>query len=124
MFMVALTTLKLLSILAFLILVVGVLFRRDRRIHIPLMLTAIIIDLSIVAYIEITRDALAAAKAKMGTLMIVHIALSVSVLILYAVQVVTGIRNVRGGKSHAHRKTMPWLVAARLGNLITSFLVS
>jgi hypothetical protein len=88
------------------------------------MLLAILTDLGIVIYIEVTRDAIASAKAKMGPLMVVHIFLSCSVLVMYGIQVITGIGNVRGRKRRLHTRTAPWLLAARFGNLLTSFLVS
>lgn len=122
--MYSLPWLKIISAFVCLILVVGVLNRRRRRVHIPLMVSALIIDLSVVAYIEFTRDAVASAQKKMGPLMIVHLAFSISVLILYGVQVYTGIKKARGGVSRTHGKVMPWFLLARFGNLFTSFFVS
>ena len=116
--------LKLLSILAFLLLLTGYAARRKRAAHITMMLTAFLIDMSIVVYIEVTRDALASARAKMGPLMIVHIALSVSVLVFYVGQIVSGIRKVRGRASKWHATGGPLLLLTRFGNLVTSFMVS
>ena len=111
------------SILVCVLLILGVLARRRKRTHIPFMIAAIGIDLTIVAIIEFGRGAIASAQAKMGPLMIVHITMSVLVLVLYGVQVVTGIKKARGRSSRLHGKVMPWLLALRLGNLFTSFLV-
>jgi len=47
--------LKLLSVAVCVILVIGVLNRRRKRIHIPLMLTAMGIDVGMVLYLEIHR---------------------------------------------------------------------
>jgi hypothetical protein len=47
--------LKLLSVAVCVILVVGVLNRRRKRVHIPLMLTAMVIDVGMVLYLEIRR---------------------------------------------------------------------
>lgn len=116
--------LKILSTFVFFILVVGVLCRRRRSLHIPLMLSAILIDLGMVAYIEFTRDAVASAKSKMGPLMIVHLAFSISVLVFYAMQVYLGIKRWRGSTSPTHGKVMPWLLFVRFGNLVTSFFVA
>ncbi len=88
------------------------------------MLSALIIDLSIVAIIEFTRGAVASAKAKIGPLMAVHIAISVTVLILYGIQIWTGIQNARGFRSRWHGTTGATFVCFRLGNLITSFMVT
>lgn len=116
--------LKLLSILAFLLLLAGYGARRKKAAHIALMLTAFVIDMGIVVYIEVTRDALASAKAKMGPLMIVHIALSVAVLVFYAGQIVSGVRKARGRASRWHATGGPLLLLTRFGNLVTSFMVS
>ena len=47
--------LKLLSVAVCVILVIGVLNRRRKRIHIPLTLTAMGIDVGMVLYLEIRR---------------------------------------------------------------------
>ena len=47
--------LKLLSVAVCVILVIGVLNRRRKRVHIPLMLTAMVIDVGMVLYLEIRR---------------------------------------------------------------------
>ena len=118
------TPLKLLSIFVVLLLVVGVLNRRRIRIHIPLMATAMAIDLAIVLYLEIMRGVVESIPHRpMTPLLVFHICLSTAVLGLYAVQVVTGIRNARGRHSHAHGKVAYVLLATRFGNLITSWLV-
>ncbi len=119
-----LTWLKWLSILAFTLLVIGFTQRRRKAVHIPLMLTAFVLDVAIVLYIEITRDAIAAAKAKMGPLMIVHICISVAVLLLYGVQIVTGIQKARGRRNRWHGFSGTSLLLLRFGNLVTSFMVS
>lgn len=118
------TWLKLFSILVCIALLVGYAYRRRPRIHIPLMLSAFLVDMAIVAYIEIARDAIATAEAHMGPLMIIHIIISVAVILLYLGQIATGIRNVRGKRSAWHRLAGPSLIVLRLGNLVTSFLVS
>ena len=111
------------SILVCVLLILGVLARRRKRTHIPFMIAAIGIDLTIVVIIEFGRGVIASAEEKMGPLMIVHITMSVLVLVLYGIQVVTGIKKARGRSSRLHGKVMPWLLALRLGNLFTSFLV-
>ena len=113
------------SVLVCVLLTLGVLARRRKRVHIPFMVAAIGIDVTIVAVIEFGPGlgAIASAEAKLGPLLIVHITMSVLVLVLYGVQVVTGIKKARGRSSRLHGKVMPWLLALRLGNLFTSFLV-
>ncbi|MHC4063129.1 MAG: hypothetical protein ACYSUI_01305 [Planctomycetota bacterium] len=120
---VGLTSLHTLSVVVCVLLITGVLVRRRRSLHIPLMAGAIAIDLGIVLIIELGRGALQQAQAKMGLLIVVHIAISVAVLVGYAIQVVTGIRKLRGRPSRVHPGVMPLLLAARLANLATSIIV-
>ena len=115
---------RLLSVLVFVLLVCGVLARRRKRMHIPLMIIAMAIDVGLVLYLELTRAVVeTVVREPMSVLMYVHILLSVIVLVLYGVQIRTGIANARGRRSPTHAKTMPWLLLMRLGNLITSFFV-
>jgi hypothetical protein len=115
--------LRLISVFVCVVLVVGVLYRRRKRVHIPLMLSAFAIDLGIVIYIEVNRGAFATAQSKMGPLMIVHITFSVVALVCYFIQFFTGIANARGKRSLTHAKVWPWLLVSRFGNLVTSFMV-
>ncbi|MBI4717261.1 MAG: hypothetical protein HY763_05615 [Planctomycetes bacterium] len=118
------TPLKLISVLVCIALVVGYTLRRRPRVHIPLMLTAFVVDLALVLYLEITRDAIGIARQHLGPLMIVHIAISVAVLALYVGQIATGLRKVRGRPSAWHGRAGLVLLVARLANLVTSFLVT
>ncbi len=122
--MIELSPLKIISIGVCVALVVGYIYRRRPRVHVPLMLAAFVVDLAMVVYIEVARDAIASAKAKMGMLMIVHILISVGVLVLYVVQVVSGLANLRGRRSRRHGPAGTSLLVLRLGNLLTSFMVS
>jgi len=123
--LVATHPLKLLSVFVCLLLLVGVAYRRRRRIHIPLMLSAFAIDLSMVFYLEIRRGVVESIPSRpMTTLLFVHILISVLVLVLYGVQITTGIRNLRGPRRPWHRKAGMTFLLLRFGNLITSFFVT
>ncbi len=118
------TMLKLISTFACVLIIVGYLNRSRRRVHIPLMASAFVIDMAIVLYIELARGVIDQVRARMGLLMIVHIILSSAVIALYIGQIVTGIKNARGLRSKWHAKAGLWLILTRVGNLITSFLVT
>lgn len=122
--MIVLSPLKIISIGVCIALIIGYVNRRRPRVHVPLMLAAFVVDLAMVVYIELARDAIASAQAKMGVVMIVHILISVAVLVLYVVQVVSGLANLRGRRSRRHGPAGKSLLVLRLGNLLTSFLVS
>ena len=106
------------------LLVIGVLNRRRKRVHIPLMVTAFVSDVAMLLYIEISRNAIETARTSMGPLMGVHIALSVAVLVLYVGQIVTGIKKARGKSRPWHGKAGIALLLCRFGTLITSFMVT
>ncbi|MEK7732093.1 MAG: DUF420 domain-containing protein [Planctomycetota bacterium] len=117
--------LKLLSVLVCLILVIGVLNRRRKRIHIPLMLSAMAIDVGMVLYLEIRRGVVESIPQRpMTPLLVIHITISVLVLILYGVQVVTGYRNAKGRRSTWHPRIAALLLPLRFANLITSFMIT
>lgn len=118
------TTLKAISIGACILLLVGYAYRRRRYVHVPLMLSAFIIDMSLVAYIELTRHAIEKALSGPGPLMVVHILISVAFVLLYFWQIFTGIGRWRGLKHRAHKSTGLIFLLLRFGNLVTSFLVT
>ena len=102
-----------------------VILRRRRNVHIPLMLSAIGIDLAMVLYLEITRHVVESVpKRPMTPLLGIHISISVMVLVFYGVQVYTGIQNSRGRRSRVHPRVAWVLVITRLGNLVTSFMLT
>lgn len=120
-----LTRLQLLSCFVCFILTVGFFNRRRKRIHIPLMVSALIIDLGMVVYLEVTRAVIESVPGRGVTpLLWFHIALSLFVLLLYGMQVWTGIRKARGITSERHRPMGYTLLVTRYGNLITSILVT
>ena len=117
--------LKLLSVVVCAILVIGVLNRRRRRIHIPLMLTAMAIDVGMVLYLEVRRGVVESIPERPVTpLLVIHIIISVTVLILYGVQVVTGYRNAKGRRSVWHPLAAKLFLPLRFANLITSFMIT
>jgi uncharacterized membrane protein YozB (DUF420 family) len=117
--------LKFLSAFVCVLIVVGLLNRRRKRMHIPLMLSALIIDLSMVLYLEIRRGVVESIPGRpMTPLLIVHIIISVTVLVLYGIQVYTGIQNAKGRRSAWHPRVAPTFVVLRFANLVTSWLIT
>ena len=117
--------LKVLSILVCVLLVVGVLNRRNRRVHIPLMLSAFLTDLGMVLYLEIRRHVIESIPGRpMTPLLIIHISISTIVLVLYGLQIYTGIQNAKGRRSPWHAKVGAGFLLLRFGNLITSFMIT
>lgn len=117
--------LKFLSAFVCVLIVVGLLNRRRKRVHIPLMLSALIIDLSMVLYLEIRRGVVESIPHRpMTPLLIVHIIISVTVLVLYGIQVYTGIQNAKGRRSAWHPRVGATFVVLRFANLVTSWMIT
>lgn len=116
--------LNILSIVVCVLLLLGYANRRRRVVHITIMVTALVVDLAMVLFLELTRGVIESLPGRtMTPLLAVHILISVVVLVLYTIQVVTGIKKARGGPGPLHGKMPLWVLLARFGNLITSFLV-
>jgi uncharacterized membrane protein YozB (DUF420 family) len=117
--------LKLLSVFVCVLLVIGVLKRRQPRVHIPLMVAALLIDLTMVVYLEVRRGVVESIPGReMTPLLAFHIFLSTVVLVLYGVQVFTGLKNARGLRRPWHRKAAVAFLVTRFGNLVTSFMIT
>ena len=69
---------------AWILLVFGVLKRRDRRVHVCCVLMAICLDIALVLYLQFTRDAIQTAVGfTLGFWQQAHIAVSSLALVLY-----------------------------------------
>jgi len=116
--------LKLLSIGACVLILIGYFNRSRKRVHISMMVSALVIDLGIVLYLEIARAVIESIPSRPITpLLIIHIIISVTVLVLYGIQLYTGIKKARGQSSAIHSKMPLWFMVTRFGNLLTSFLI-
>lgn len=86
------------------LLVVGYLFRRNRKIHVPFVLSGITGDIALVLYLEITKSAVESAlKFDRSFLQQAHIAASTVALVLYFVVLYLGFRLLRGDLSVRQR---------------------
>lgn len=78
---------------AWLLLVLGYGFRSRRDFHVPLVLAGILLDVGLVGYLQLTRDAVQTAlEFKLGAFQQLHIGASTTALVLYPVVVITGVR--------------------------------
>ena len=105
---------------------VGVYFRKKRHIHVPIMLTSLILDLSAVVYLEMDRNVIMKAYERTPeSLMKLHLLFAVTTLIGYGLALVTGINLLRGNNKvrYLHRINACVFLIARTGVLITSFWV-
>lgn len=101
---------------AFLLLVSGFIKRKDRQLHPPLMLAGILLDLSLVLYLQATRSALQTAVAfTLTTLQQYHVFVSLIATLLYFPVLVLGFKLWRGNVSIALRT---WHIRLALSALI------
>lgn len=85
---------------AWLCLVVGYFNRRHRARHITLMLAGIFIDIALVLYLQVTREAIQKAlRFDLAILNQLHIACSTAALILYFPILYFGFRLMKGDMS-------------------------
>ena len=89
---------------AWLALVLGLVWRKNRRAHVPLMLAGIIADVSLVLYLQFAREAVQTAlEFKLSFLEQSHIVVSTLALVLYLPVTVLGFRLLLGEFSIAAR---------------------
>lgn len=117
--------LHLLSSLVLLLILAGVRYRRQMRVHLRLMLAAFIIDLSLVLYIELTRHAVNKVTHQTGALLWFHVIVSVAVLIAYLAQIQLGRKIMTGfiASRDLHIRLGCTFCALRLINYVTSFMI-
>lgn len=90
---------------AWLLLVLGYIARRDRSRHVPLMLSGIGIDIALVTYLQLNRGAIQTALSfRMELLQQLHIGFSTGALILYFPVLYLGIKLI-GAPASALRRT-------------------
>lgn len=119
---------KVASTLVMILLVIGLVYRRHTRIHIPIMLSCFALDLSNVLVIELNRGAI---RQTMDTvtevgdwLLKFHIVVSVICVICYPLAVFTGLRLLRRGVHRtSHRLNACVFLVTRVLNYVTSFWV-
>ena len=119
--------LHVISTLVLVVVAVGLWLRRRRNaIHIRLMISAFLIDLSLLLYIEYSRHAVQKVVASTRPLVWFHATVSVVVLLCYVVMIQLG-RGVLAGNPRArkrHHMLGIVFVVLRGLNYITSYLVT
>ncbi len=104
---------------------VGVLFRRKRKIHIPIMVMSFVLDLSSVFYLELARNVIFKAYDNVSKeLMQIHLFFAVVTLVGYGIAMYTGRKIAKGAPISAlHRINAFCFLTARTGVFVTSFWI-
>jgi len=87
------------------------------------MISCFILDMALVLYIEMSRNAIKTAVGPNPPIMKVHLVFSVAVVVLYVFQMVSGYLRYRRGGMKYHKYTGIAFMVCRVVNLVTSFLI-
>lgn len=113
------------SLCILLLMIVGIVFRRRRRIHVKIMSTAMLWDILLILQIELSRSAiLKASKAATNAMLLnIHVSIAVTTVILYGFMVFTGRKLLAGDNSirPRHRFLGYFTFFMRSLTFITSF---
>ncbi len=104
----------------------GVAFHRKKRIHVPIMITSFVLDMSAILYLELNRGVLAKVLEKSGTehVLQIHLTFAVLTLLGYGVAFYTGSRLLKGIPiKRFHKINAMVFLISRTGVFITSFFV-
>jgi MFS-type transporter involved in bile tolerance (Atg22 family) len=119
--------LHLASSFVVLLLAVGLWFRHRRpQLHLRLMISAFVVDLLLVLYIEISRHAVEKVVSRVSPVLWFHAAVSVGVLLCYVVMILLG-RCVLAGQEGFRKRHFAvgmTFVALRSLNYVTSYMVT
>ena len=117
--------LNILSTLVLFIIAAGIMRRRTPKVHYPLMLTAFTLDIGMVLYIELAREAVKTAMSGPPPLLMFHIVVSCLVIVCYLTQFFLGWRLLKGKSTNrrAHLITAILFCVLRLTNYVTSFMI-
>jgi len=108
-----------------LLMLLGIVVRRNRNLHVKIMSSAIIWDIILILQIELSRSAILKATKAVSNPMIlnIHVAMAVSTVILYGFMVYTG-RAMLSGRTeirHKHKILGYSTLLMRILTFITSF---
>ncbi len=115
-----------LSTVVLILVVLGLWQRYNRKVHIPLMLTAFALDLGLVLAIELQRQAVEKLiDHSVSAFVYFHAGISLLVLVFYVILLVLGLGILKGQPKarHWHRLSGIGFIVLRLTNYITSFWV-
>jgi xanthine/uracil permease len=114
------------SFVVFLI-AIGIVFHRKLEVHIPLMVSAFVIDVALVLIIELQRHAVEkvigeATSSSPSSFVIFHACVSLLVILFYIALGITGSKTIKDRtKLRVHKKLAYVFICLRLINYVTSF---
>lgn len=118
------------STLVIVLLFIGLMFRKNRELHPPIMSLAFLIDLGLVLVIEFNRKAVETVASSVVNqpdyFLIFHALVSLLVLVLYIMMIFSGLKILKGNDEQIarHRSFAYLFIVLRLTNYITSFFLA
>ncbi len=109
---------------------VGVIVKRNRKLHVKLMAGSIVWDIILILQIELTRSAIVKASESMlgskSMILNIHVAMALACVILYGFMVATGRKLLKGDNSirPKHRVLGVSTLVLRTLVFVTSFFVA
>ena len=113
------------SIIIYTLMIFGIMKRKDRKIHVPVMSAVLILDVILILQIELGRSAVEkAAKVVINPIILnVHVTFAVLSVVFYVLLVITGRKLLKGEQTIRPRhRLFGWTAfALRTLTLLTSF---
>ncbi len=109
---------------------IGVIFKRNRKLHVKLMSSAMIWDVLLILQIELTRSAIVKASESMlgskSLILNIHVSMAIACVVLYGFMVFTGRKMLRGEYAirAKHKALGISTIILRTLVFITSFFVA
>ncbi len=106
---------------------VGITFHRKLEVHIPIMVSAFVIDVALVLIIELQRHAVEKVIGEVSapspsTFVIFHACVSLLVILCYIALGITGAKAIKDrSKLSKHKAIAVIFIILRLTNYVTSF---
>lgn len=108
-----------------LIMLVGIIFRRRRQLHVKIMSIAMVWDVILILQIELSRSAILKASNAMSNALAlnIHVSIAISTVILYAFMIYTGRKLLKGDTQiRPIHKRLGWTTfTMRILTFVTSF---
>ncbi|MCB9831425.1 MAG: hypothetical protein H6807_03050 [Planctomycetes bacterium] len=120
-----------LATIAMLLIVAGLITARQRRRHVPLMLSAFAFDMVGLVIVEFgpmfsgRTDPVTGVLTEPGPMKVIHASVATLAVVLYVAQIVTGRKILAGDRSRlpGHKKLAVFFLAARLAAYVTMFML-
>ncbi len=124
-FMTSAVVFQIQSVIIYTLMIFGIIKRKNRKIHVPIMASVIIWDIILILQIELTRNAIAkASKAMINPLLLnIHVSFAVSSVVFYLLLIFTGRKLLKGEHTiKSKHRLFGWCAfLLRSLTLITSF---